>query len=88
MGLIAALIVGGIAGWLAGIIMKGQGQGVMMNIIIGIIGGLVGGFLFSLLGMGSESSGMIGSISADARASWWSTSIRRRIQWSVKLLNR
>jgi len=62
MGLIAALIVGGIAGWLAGIIMKGQGQGVMMNIVIGIIGGLVGGFLFSLLGMGSESSGMIGSI--------------------------
>ena len=39
MGLIAALIVGGIAGWLAGIIVKGSGHGVLMNVVIGIIGG-------------------------------------------------
>jgi uncharacterized membrane protein YeaQ/YmgE (transglycosylase-associated protein family) len=35
-GLLAALIVGGIAGWLAGVIMKGRGHGVVLNIVIGI----------------------------------------------------
>ena len=60
MGFIAYLIVGGIAGWLAGVIMKGSGHGLLMNIVIGIIGGLIGGSLFSLLGMGTTS--MIGSI--------------------------
>lgn len=52
MGLIATLIIGGIAGWLAGVIMKGQGQGLLMNIVIGVIGGFIGGFVFSLLGFG------------------------------------
>ena len=60
MGFIAYLVVGGIAGWLAGVIMKGAGHGLLMNIVIGIIGGLIGGSLFDLLGMGA--SGMIGSI--------------------------
>ena len=60
MGLIATLIVGGIAGWLAGIIMKGEGQGVLMNIVIGVIGGFIGGFVFSLVGMGSTN--MVGSL--------------------------
>ena len=61
MGLIAALIVGGIAGWLAGVIMKGQGHGVLMNIVIGIVGGAIGGFLFGLVGVG-EAGGLVGSI--------------------------
>lgn len=60
MGLIASLIVGGIAGWLASVIMKGKGQGILMNIVIGIIGGFIGGFLFSLAGIGSAN--VIGSI--------------------------
>lgn len=60
MGLIASLIVGGFAGWLAGIIMKGQGQGVLMNIVIGIIGGFIGGFVFSLVGI--DSTNIIGSV--------------------------
>ena len=34
-GIIASLIVGGIAGWLAGLIMKGQGLGILMNIVVG-----------------------------------------------------
>ena len=60
-GLLAALIVGGIAGWLAGVIMKGQGFGVPLNIVIGIVGGVIGGWLFSLLGA-DPGSGLIGSI--------------------------
>ena len=60
MGLIASLIVGGIAGWLASIIMKGSGQGILMNIVIGVIGGFIGGLVFSLAGFGSAN--LIGSI--------------------------
>jgi uncharacterized membrane protein YeaQ/YmgE (transglycosylase-associated protein family) len=60
-GLIASLIVGGIAGWLAGLIMKGKGQGVLMNIIVGIVGGVLGGWLFSLLGV-TIGPGLFGSI--------------------------
>jgi uncharacterized membrane protein YeaQ/YmgE (transglycosylase-associated protein family) len=59
--LIASLIVGGIAGWLAGMIMKGQGYGVIMNIVIGIIGGVLGGWLFGLFGA-NLGAGMIGSL--------------------------
>ncbi len=60
MGLIASLIVGGIAGWLASVIMKGQGQGLVMNIVIGVIGGFIGGFVFSLAGFGTTN--IIGSV--------------------------
>ena len=61
MGLIGAIIIGGIAGWLAGMIMKGKGQGILMNIVIGIVGGFIGGFLFGLLGMGGDTN-LIGSL--------------------------
>ena len=47
MGLLAWIIVGLIAGWLAGLVMKGGGYGVIGDIILGIIGALVGGFLAS-----------------------------------------
>jgi uncharacterized membrane protein YeaQ/YmgE (transglycosylase-associated protein family) len=60
-GLLASLIVGGIAGWLAGMIMKGKGQGIVLNIIIGIIGGVVGGWLFGLLGT-DLGAGIVGSV--------------------------
>lgn len=46
MGLIIWLIVGGVVGWLAGIIMKGGGQGILLNIVVGIIGAMISGFLF------------------------------------------
>lgn len=42
MGLISWLIVGGIIGWLAGLIMKGSGSGVFLNIIIGVVGASLG----------------------------------------------
>ncbi len=47
MGVLAWIIVGLIAGWLAGMVMRGSGYGVVGDIILGIIGGLVGGFLAS-----------------------------------------
>ncbi len=47
MGLLTWIIVGLIAGWLAGLVMKGGGYGVLGDIILGIIGALVGGFLAS-----------------------------------------
>jgi uncharacterized membrane protein YeaQ/YmgE (transglycosylase-associated protein family) len=60
-GLFAALIVGGIAGWLAGLIMRGRGHGILMNIVVGIIGGVLGGWLFGLFGA-ELGAGLIGSI--------------------------
>lgn len=49
MGILAWILVGLIAGWLAGLVVKGRGHGVAGDIIIGIIGALVGGFLASAL---------------------------------------
>lgn len=49
MGILSWIIVGLIAGWLAGMVMKGSGYGLLGNIIIGILGGLLGGFLASLI---------------------------------------
>jgi uncharacterized membrane protein YeaQ/YmgE (transglycosylase-associated protein family) len=49
MGILAWIIVGIIAGWLAGLVMKGGGYGVLGDIILGIVGALVGGFLAGAL---------------------------------------
>ncbi len=49
MGIIAWIIVGLIAGWLTGLIMKGSGYGVIGDIILGIVGGIVGGFIASAI---------------------------------------
>ena len=46
-----SIIIGGIAGWLAGRIMKGGGFGIFKNILLGIIGGFVGGWLFNKFGL-------------------------------------
>ena len=61
MGFIAWIVVGLIAGWLAGQVMRGGGYGVLVDIILGILGGLVGGWLFGALGIW-QGGGMIGSI--------------------------
>ena len=47
VGWIGYIIIGAIAGWLAGKIVKGGGSGILMNIVIGVIGALIGGFLLS-----------------------------------------
>lgn len=49
MTILAWLVVGLIAGWLAGQVMRGGGYGLIGDIIVGIVGALVGGFLASLL---------------------------------------
>ena len=51
MGIIVWLIVGAIAGWLAGLVVKGGGFGLIGNIIIGIIGAIVAGWLLPLFGV-------------------------------------
>lgn len=50
MGLLSWIIVGALAGWIAGLIMKGSGSGFIMNMIIGIVGALIGGFIMNLAG--------------------------------------
>ena len=57
MGLIIWLIVGGIIGWLASMIMKTDAQqGVLLNVVVGIIGALIGGWLIAPLIGGSTSA--------------------------------
>lgn len=50
-GLVIFLIIGAIAGWLAGTLMKGRGFGVIGNLIVGIIGAFLGGLIFNWLGL-------------------------------------
>ena len=49
--LVIWLIIGAVAGWLAGLIMKGTGFGLIGDIVIGILGAVVAGFLFPRLGL-------------------------------------
>jgi uncharacterized membrane protein YeaQ/YmgE (transglycosylase-associated protein family) len=59
MNIIIWLIVGGIVGWLASLIMKTDAQqGIILNVVVGIIGAFIGGFLIGpLLGAGSINDG-------------------------------
>lgn len=54
------LIIGLVAGFLASVVMRGGGYGVVGDIVVGLIGAVIGGFLAGLLGLGA--SGLIGSI--------------------------
>lgn len=60
-GILIWLIVGGVAGWLAGLIVKGGGQGIVINIVVGIVGAVIGGWLFGQLGV-AIGTGIINSI--------------------------
>jgi uncharacterized membrane protein YeaQ/YmgE (transglycosylase-associated protein family) len=51
MGILAALVIGAIAGWLAGLIVRGAGFGLIGNIVVGIIGALVASWLLPQLGV-------------------------------------
>lgn len=55
------ILIGLVAGWLAGVLMKGGGFGVIGDIVIGVVGALIGGFLFNALGV-STGGGLLGSI--------------------------
>ena len=61
MGVVSWIVVGLIAGWLAGQVMKGSGYGVLVDIVLGILGGVVGGWIFGMLGVW-PGGGLIGSI--------------------------
>ena len=60
MGIIIWLIVGGVVGWLASIIMRTDGQqGIVLNVIVGIVGALVAGFVVSpMLGVATINEGL------------------------------
>ena len=51
MKLLIFLLIGALAGWLAGLVMKGRGLGVLGNIIVGVIGAFLGGWLLPMLGV-------------------------------------
>ena len=59
-GIIAWIVVGLLAGWLAGVVMKGGGYGLVGDLIVGLVGALLGGFLAGFFISGSV--GLIGSI--------------------------
>ena len=61
-GIIAWIIIGIIAGWLTGKIMKGSGFGVLMDMVVGLIGALIGGFIMLHLFGAAASGGFIYSI--------------------------
>ena len=67
--MIYSIVIGGLAGWLAGKLMKGGGFGILINILLGIAGGFVGGWLFGNLGIsfidgfpGDLLEGVIGAV--------------------------
>ena len=62
------LLIGLVAGWIANLIVKGRGGGLVVNIIVGIVGSLLGGWIFSLFGLfamgtaGSLITAIVGAI--------------------------
>jgi uncharacterized membrane protein YeaQ/YmgE (transglycosylase-associated protein family) len=54
------LIIGAIAGWLAGQVMKGGGFGLLGDIVVGVIGAFIGGWVFGLLGI--TAGGVFGAL--------------------------
>ena len=95
MGFIWSIIIGIVAGYLAGKIMRGGGFGVIVNLILGIIGGVLGGWVFSLLGI--SAGGILGSLitsTVGAILLLWigslfnkSKEVRRRAQLSNHILH-
>jgi uncharacterized membrane protein YeaQ/YmgE (transglycosylase-associated protein family) len=62
IGIIAWIIVGGLAGWIASKIMDtDEQQGIILNIVVGIVGALIGGFVLGLVGMDMAGAGLIAS---------------------------
>jgi uncharacterized membrane protein YeaQ/YmgE (transglycosylase-associated protein family) len=58
--LLGWIIIGIIAGWLTGKLMRGAGYGILMDLFLGLVGAVVGGWIFGLLGL--HSYGFIGSL--------------------------
>ncbi len=63
LSIITFLFIGGIAGWLAGLLIKGRGFGIIGDIIVGIIGAFIGGFVLIFFGLaGLFGAGIISAI--------------------------
>ena len=63
VGLLITLLIGAVAGWLAGVIVEGSGLGFFWNILIGIAGAFIAGWLFPRLGLRlTIAGGVIGAI--------------------------
>jgi uncharacterized membrane protein YeaQ/YmgE (transglycosylase-associated protein family) len=62
MNLLGSLFIGGVAGWLAGRLMKGGGYGLFINILLGLLGGFVGDLVFGLLGL--RTTNLVGNLLA------------------------
>lgn len=50
MSILGWIIIGGLAGWVASLIVTDHGSGILMNIVIGIVGALIGGFIVGIFG--------------------------------------
>ena len=50
MRFLAWIVIGIVAGWLTGLVVKGRGYGLVGDLVVGLLGGLIGGWLFHLLG--------------------------------------
>ncbi|HEY2092014.1 MAG TPA: GlsB/YeaQ/YmgE family stress response membrane protein [Thermoanaerobaculia bacterium] len=61
MGLLWFVIIGAVAGWLAGQFMKGSGFGLLGDIVVGVIGAFLGGYVFRALGL-HLGGGLVGSL--------------------------
>jgi uncharacterized membrane protein YeaQ/YmgE (transglycosylase-associated protein family) len=61
MNVLLFLLIGALAGWLAGVIVKGGGFGLVGDLVVGIVGALLGGLLFSGLGS-AVGGGLVGSL--------------------------
>ena len=60
MWLIWTILIGIIAGWLAGQVVKGRGMGIVVDLIVGIVGSILGGFVFGLLNLAAY--GLLGRL--------------------------
>jgi len=60
MNIFIFLLIGLVAGWLAGVITKGRGFGLVGDLVVGVVGAFVGGFVFRFLGIGA--GGVLGEI--------------------------
>jgi uncharacterized membrane protein YeaQ/YmgE (transglycosylase-associated protein family) len=60
MGLLWEIIIGILAGFLAGKIVKGSGMGILIDLLVGVVGSILGGWIFGLLGLAAY--GLIGQL--------------------------
>src|SRR5438067_887863 len=54
------IVIGVVAGWLAGQIMRGRGYGVLIDLLLGVVGSMLGGFIFGILGL--YAAGLVGRL--------------------------